>query len=355
MLVYWLLLAFPALMALAFPMRRERAVLGAGQILTMAAFVLFYTLVSLLRYEIGGDWVAYVAMYDQARALSLGSGLFFTDPAFGLLLWTSGALGLGIYPVNALCSLLLAYGTVRVALRTREPWLGIMAAVPYLWIVVGMGYVRQAAAIGLILMAIASLSNGRSIRTLVQLALALAFHSTSIVVWPLFAFALANRNKLRILLISTIGAAVFQSLLLARLTQFEAGYIESAYESSGALVRVLMGLLPSLLVLLRWRAFETPARARILWLGYALANVVAFAMIILSVSSTAVDRMALYFSAIQIVMFGNIAALLGASPRTALLVRVLVVAIAIAVQLVWLIYATHADSWVPYKSILAYL
>jgi hypothetical protein len=354
MLIYWLLLAFPAVMALAFPLRQERIVLGAGQVLAMAALVLFYGAVSLLRDEIGGDWFAYANMYDAARSSSVAQAVQITDPGFGLLLWIAAAFDLGIYPVNAICSLLLAYGTTRIAVQTREPWLALLIAIPYLWIVVGMGYVRQAAAIGLILSAAGSLGRGRSISTIVQLALALTFHSTSIVVWPLFAVALANRNKLRILVIATFGAAAFQSLLLARLTDFEAGYILDEYESRGAMVRLLMGLLPALLVLARWRAFETLPRVRILWLGFALANVAALVALLLLSASTAVDRVSLYFAAIQVIAFGNIAQLLGTTARTGLLVRLLVLAIAVAVQLVWMVYATHAGAWVPYKSILAY-
>ncbi|MET0180939.1 MAG: EpsG family protein, partial [Novosphingobium sp.] len=140
MTVYWLLLAFPAMMAMVFPVVAERHGIRVGQAGALAAFVLAYVLVSLLRHEVGADWFAYTTMYDQARTANVGEGLSITDPLFSALLWLSAQVGAGVYPVNALCSLILVLGVVRVAIGLREPWLAIASAVPYILIVVGFGY-----------------------------------------------------------------------------------------------------------------------------------------------------------------------------------------------------------------------
>ncbi|MEO7247511.1 MAG: hypothetical protein ABIW31_03575, partial [Novosphingobium sp.] len=81
-----------------------------------------------------------------------------------------------------------------------------------------------------------------------------------------------------------------------------------------------------------------------------------FALVALNVSSssTAVDRIALFFSIIQIVAFGRIMGLLSVSPRMVLLTRLIMISIAAAVQIVWLGFGTHAIYWVPYKSILQF-
>ena len=76
------------------------------------------------------------------------------------------------------------------------------------------------------------------------------------------------------------------------------------------------------------------------------------ALLLLITSSTAVDRVSLYFSVIQLVFFANISQLLRFSGRMELFGRLLVAGTAVAVQLVWLVFATHADSWVPYKTIV---
>lgn len=351
MLVYQIMLGAAALLALLMhhPNLHERS---AGLIASLAAFGLFYTLVSAFRSEVGGDWFSYLYMFGTVRLGGLSEAFTATDPAFGLLLYISNGLGTGIYLVNGVCSAILFYGVARAALQTREPWLAVTVAVPYLLIVVGMGYVRQAAAIGLVLVAIDAVRRERIPRALGMLASATFFHSTAIVTWPLFAVALANRNKLRYLIFSTAGVVAMWFLILNRLGEFGEDYLGDSYESGGTLVRLLMGVIPSLLLLVSVRRFQIGGRARSIWIGFALANIFALVGYFISPSSTAVDRIALYFTGVQLVAFGSIGDLLGFSMRSRALLRLLVIAYATATLLVWLSYATNASAWVPYKSVL---
>ena len=267
----------------------------------------------------------------------------------------SAQLGTGVYGVNAVCAVILGYGVARVALATREPWLGILIAIPYLLIVVGLGYVRQGAAIGFILLAVDALGRGNRVRVFWYLALAAGFHSTAAVVFPLFGFAMTRRYKALALVLGMVGVAALFAVLAPRFAEFETGYINAEYESGGALVRLLMSLFPSLFLLARWKSFAMESRARTIWLGLAVANLVAAVALILSPSSTAVDRMALYFSVVQIVVAASSAQLIGAKVPVTMLVRLFWIGLAAAIQVVFLVYATHAYGWVPYKSVLQFL
>lgn len=352
MTIYWLLFAFAAAMALAYPVRSEVQAHGPAQGLAFLVFLLAYFMIAMLRDEIGGDWVNYEEILEDISQAGLADAILRTDPLFGLLMWLSLQLGTGIYLVNGITALILGYGTIRTAMLAREPWLAILIAVPYLLIVVGMGFVRQGAAIGMILLAIIALVDGRVHKTIVCLAVAAAFHSTASIVFPLFGYALARRNKLVALFLLAIGAIAFILILAPRLEAYQVGYIDAEFDSSGALVRVLMSFIPSALLLVRWRRFNAPERIRVVWLGIALANCLALAAFVFSPSSTAVDRMALYFSIIQIAVFGEIGAISGMSQRSMFLVRIMVIVIAAAVQAVWLVFAANAEYWVPYKSVL---
>ncbi|MCW1401491.1 EpsG family protein [Novosphingobium sp. MW5] len=351
MLIYWLLLAFPALMALAYPVGAPRGSVRGGQIFALGLFVLFYTLIGAFRYETGGDWATYDDMFEDMRLDTLGYALTKTDPLYGALNWFSGQIGTGIYLVNGVCCLILVYGVVRVATSFREPWLAVLIAVPYLLIVVGFGYVRQGAAIGMMLLAIASMNRAKPIRTVIYLAVAVAFHSTAALTIPLFVFGMAPRNKVLATAAGLVGAAAFVFVLAPRLDTFELGYLEAEYDSGGAAARLVMSLLPSALIALRWRYFVAGAKVRPVWLMMALANFVAIVALAVSPSSTAVDRVALFFSVIQMAAFGEFRALAGVSDRMAQLVRLALIGVAIAVQSVWLIFGTHALFWVPYQSV----
>ncbi|MBN8500765.1 MAG: hypothetical protein J0M19_06405, partial [Sphingomonadales bacterium] len=66
-----------------------------------------------------------------------------------------------------------------------------------------------------------------------------------------------------------------------------------------------MNVLPSALLLLRWRYFGASDRVRSVWILVASANMLALAALYLTPSSTAVDRVALFFSPIQMAVFGE--------------------------------------------------
>jgi hypothetical protein len=338
-------------MALTFPPQGRAGMLSPMQSAAVLAFLLFYVSLAGMRFEVGGDWQAYQNMYDLARQSSLLESMSFTDPVFGAMLWVSSRLGLGIYPVNAVCAGLMAVGVVRLSLSLREPWLAILAAVPYLLIVVGMGYVRQSGAMGVLMIAMAGLDGNRRLLTAAQLALAAGLHSSAGVVFPFFVLTLAGRNILMAGVLA-VGVAYFAINMAQRISGFESGYVAAEYESSGALVRVLMSLLPSLLLLARWKHFKLQGLLRRMWLLLACANVLAMVALELSPSSTAVDRIALYFSPVQLVAYGSLADLVKLESRGTYIMRALMICLLGLIQVVWLVLAENAVYWVPYKSLV---
>jgi EpsG family len=354
-LVYWLLFGITAAMALAYPSNHLGGRQGPAYALVFGVFLLTYVLIAALRYEVGGDWVTYDLMYDEINRGSLGDAMTYTDPGFGALLFLSAKLEWGIYPVNGFCALVIGLGTINVARWTRDPWLGIIMALPYLLIVVGMGYLRQGAAIGFILLAISALQTRANLRVLIYLALATSFHSTAAIVFPLFGYVMASRNRFLALVLSALGAGAVFFVLSSQLQEFQVGYVDAQYESGGALPRALINAAPSILLLLFRRNFVFEPRSRIVWIVIAIANLAALIALALSPSSTAVDRIGLYFSIIQILVFGEVCALLAARGTSVLLIRIAVIGAAAVVQSVWLILATHARFWVPYQSVFDYM
>ena len=62
-------------------------------------------------------------------------------------------------------------------------------------------------------------------------------------------------------------------------------------------------------------------------------------------SSTAVDRLALYVMPLQIAVLSRAPIVFGARLGT-----ILVLSYSLAVQFVWLNFATHAKFWIPYQA-----
>lgn len=354
MLIYWLLFAYPAILALAAPAQVDSyGPRSAGQRLAAFGFVLFYTLLAALREEVGGDWINYIVIYEDIQLDNLAYALTSTDPLYGLSNWISAQFGLGIYLVNGICGLVLVWGVVSATAKLREPWLAITMAVPYLLIVVGLGYVRQGAAIGMLLLAISTFERGKFWRTVFLLVTAVGFHSTAVMVFPLFAWAVSRRHVFLAMFFIVLIVGAYFVVVVPRIDQFDAGYLQAEYDSLGASTRVLMSAIPSVLLLLRWRKFGEQLRASSVWVSMGIASIFAFAALAVSPSSTAVDRAALFFSPVQMVVFGEFQALTNLSARAPLIYRSALIALAAFVQVVWLVFATNAPFWVPYQSLFS--
>ena len=136
------------------------------------------------RYKIGGDWYAYEAMLSLIKGLQNPIlSLTATDPAYGLINYFAPTwwYGNGISFVNTICATLFLLGVAFFSHKQMYPMLCVAIAVPYLILVVGMGYTRQSAAIGMALMAYYFLIDGRLKLYLFFVLFGALFHLTEVV------------------------------------------------------------------------------------------------------------------------------------------------------------------------------
>jgi hypothetical protein len=338
---YWLLFALPLLGVLAprsLPPRQSR--------LVWMVVGLLVALMLGLRFEVGGDWFAYLPIFLDASTLTFMEVLGQGDPAYYLLNWLVAKAGGGIYMVNFLCAAVLVWGTIVFCRAGPNPWLAMLAAVPYLLVVVGMGYTRQSVALGFALLALTALGKGR-VRGFVGWIVAGAFfHKSAVLMLPIAALS-ATRNRIWIgLLIALISALVYYLLLQASVESLWTNYVDAEMESQGGAIRVAMNAVPALLLLLFRRRLVPDRAERKLWLWIAVFALLCIPLV--GLASTAVDRVALYFIPLQLYVFARV-------PRLATTTRMrtpLVLAICAyyaAVLFVWMHYAEHAQYWLPYQ------
>lgn len=349
MLPYWLLLLIPLSACLQGARRPWPAWLAW---LIGVALTLFIG----LRYEVGGDWGNYLPYLDRVEGLPLAEVLAMPDPGYGALNWLFASHPWGIYGVNLVCAVIFSTGLVLFCRAQPRPWLALCLAIPYLVIVVAMGYSRQGVAIGLIMPGLLALERGRLWPFFASIAMAATFHATALVMLAVVVPAVPGRSlamrALRLLLLLIVAAALVQTFLAARVEGLVGGYITAEYQSEGAAIRVAMNLLPGLLLLLWSRRFELTAQQRRLWRAVAFtALVCALALILFPSNSTAVDRIALYVIPLQLVVGCRLPGtqILGLKPPQLLLA---VLFFCFAVQFVWLNFAVHARGWLPYSNVL---
>ncbi len=348
MFPYWLLFAACSIGALQYRVKPWQPHYGGA---VLSVMVVAITLMIGFRKEIGGDWFAYIEIFNSYRYFSLAESLQFQDPAYSIISWAAVRLGLGIWAVNLACAMVFTWGLSRFVRQQPNPWLGLVVAVPYLIIVVAMGYTRQGAAIGVEMAAIAAFQRNPSlIRFAAYMLVAAAFHKTAIIVFPLVALTVA-RNRFMVIGISGLFAVIlFYIFVYSSIDRMVENYVEADYEAAGAAVRILMTVVAAALFIVLRGRLGLPESAQPVWRNFSYAAIATLIMVMLSSSSVVLDRLALYLIPLQIVVFSRLPLALNRTGKENGLVVLGVIAFYALVQLVWLQTAVNAIYWLPYKA-----
>ncbi|MCG7495010.1 EpsG family protein [Thalassobius sp. Cn5-15] len=343
MWTYWMLLAVPAT-AILLPIRLNEN----GRFIALFLFSLLLVLVIGLRHEVGGDWSTYLEHQLLIEKLPLAAAAAFGDPGYYVFSWISGRLGGGIYLTNTFCAIIFTLGVFCFSKSQPLPWVALFVAIPYLVIVVAMGYTRQSAAIGLALIGLTYLQRGQILKFVACIILGALFHKTAVVLLPIAGLTATKGRFWNALWVFAMLAIAGSQLLLGQLNSLWGLYVAGGMTSEGGNIRIFMNLIPATLYLLFYKAMRLELQVQRLWYWMALTSIACFCLVFLS--STLADRISLYFLPIQMFVFTHIYVILK-SPleRAALLVAIL--GYYFLVQWVWLTMANHSSYWIPYQII----
>jgi hypothetical protein len=353
MLTYWVMFLLPALVALMMETQRTGTVPAAEAETPVGAWVAVGIVLTLLigfRYEVGGDWFTYFHYLDDVAGLMLDEVILNSDPGYQVLNWLSLELDLDIFGVNLMAGAIFAIGLIFFCRSLPRPWLALAVAVPYLVIVVSMGYARQGVALGLAMLGLVALGKKQIGWFVFWTMLAATFHKTAVLLLPLSALAAAHNRFVAVAWgLGSLGLGYWLFLQDAAENLYK-NYVEAEYQSSGAMIRLAMNLVPAA-ALIVWRTkFTFTEGERRLWLLFALISLALFGVFLASPASTAIDRIALYMLPLQLVIFAHLPDVLSDERENDVSPMVLgVVGFYGLVQFVWLNFADHAFAWLPYR------
>ena len=160
MIPYWIFFITPVCVALISPPLKSLRADGKRPLRVDGVWILILvtlTMVIGFRYEVGGDWGSYSRYFSNAKYLVFEAKVS-QDPGFTALNLLSYHLNLGFSGVNIISALIFSSGLVLFCRNLPRPWLALACAIPYLVIVVSMGYTRQSIALGLVIGAFVMLS-----------------------------------------------------------------------------------------------------------------------------------------------------------------------------------------------------
>lgn len=350
---YWILFLIPALTA-AFsrPVANIRAdgtrnlQIGAIWTLVMIAIALMIG----LRDRVGGDWFAYVRHLFEAQTLTISQAIRLPDPAYNILNILSLELGLGIVGVNLFCGAAFSVGLIIYSRTMPRPWLALAVAIPYMTVVVSMGYSRQGVALGFAMIGLVALARQRLFWFLFWVFVAATFHRSAVVLISIVLLTRNFRNWKNIPILLIVIFFMYVSLIEGTTTQFVEQYIENEMQSEGAFIRLLMNVVPAILLVLFRKRLSVAQTERKIYMVMSLLAIVSFgALVTGALPSTALDRISLYLIPLQVFVFSHLPDAFGrydGQKQTIVFMTLLFYAL---VLFVWLNFANFSHWWQPYR------
>lgn len=344
MLPYWILWLVFAGGALA----RHASVGLKRPSWALIAATLFLALLVGLRFEVGPDWEAYKYMFHWMRFEDASSAATHGDPAFYLLMWLVHYFGFKLWGLNLICALIFAFGLFRFSVKQPNPWLAILVAVPYLVIVIGMSATRQATAIGFVLIGLSYLGDRSPVRVLFWILIGSLFHASAVILAALVGASYTkNRVQAAVLLIAAAIPAYYA--LFATFGEYVQRYTKQDVDSGGVGYRVAMNAIPAIVLLAsRSRMFITEEQWS-LWRNLAILSLLLIPALVYVESTTAIDRLSLYAVPLQILVLSRFPVSISRSPTETMVPTVAVIAYSALTLIVYLLFASHAESYLPYK------
>lgn len=320
-------------------------------------FILFSTLCLLigLRLEVGGDWNTYnlsLMVYEFPHQ-SFSLNLLSYNIIYDLILYAAKEYDLGIGFVNLICAFFFVTGLLLFCSTQENMFLPLLIAVPYLIIVVAMGYTRQSAAIGLVLAAIAFMNKRQPAGYFLAFFIGAMFHKSCLIVMPFGLLSFYQRGIRSSIFFFTIVFLVIILISFDAFVSMTRGYlseqIRTDQHADGAVLRVAMCLVPSFLLLRYGKDIINEKSDSIFWKYYSL---VPFALFPLSFyASNLADRLSLYFIPLQLFVFSRIYKVFSDTVNM-MLINLTIVVFYFFVFYIWLNIGSSSSFWIPYRNML---
>lgn len=358
MLVYWLIFIILSFFAfIELELKKENK-----NILYCLIFILF-VFISGFRHDVGGDWSTYINYYDYFNNFVienlLSLRILYHDIGYFFINYVSNKLSLTIYFVNLISSLIFCYGLFKYCSMFERRFLAILSSYPYLFVVVSMGYTRQAIAIGLSLLAIEKLHKSNNKGFFIFILLAFIFHKSSLILFIIYFGSIIVspsfivKNKIQsILFFLFIVYVLFQSsdLLINKVDH----YFLYNYDSKGILYRIsllLVGTFITLIYLIINKNYSSQIRIFYFNCIFVILFFSISYFLLPEKGDAAIDRFLLYFLFFNIFSLAVIPELFKQYfPSTFIILSV--VLYNFLILFIWLNFGIHAFAWLPYDNIL---
>lgn len=349
MMPYLTLLMIPSLFAMLNTRKLSRLLWS----FCFIAFVLFIG----TREEVGPDWTQYLRIHAMQELYGFWEVAFQAEPLSHALFWISQNAGYESYLSNIVAAIILVTGIFSFARGTAYPWLAVVAATPYLAIVMGMSGLRQAMAVGVMLFVLSRWDRVNFIKRLIYILMAAMFHTSALVnsIFLVTNLKVSAKHKIflgSIILLVTYYLGSGVSVYAENMSRYQQRYLEGggrSHESLGVFYHIAMCIVPVMVAFRFRRRVIHYIHNRPLFQFGLYAS--AFVFLLAFISSTVASRLSLYLFFLPMMIYPAFVDAFGRGARQ--MVMVTLVALHIILLVGWFSLGNVAFAYIPYRSILS--
>lgn len=316
-------------------------------------FGVFLALLAGTRYYVGCDYTGYLLRFAYAGNWTSWSTLLLREePGFNGLVLAIKEAGLTYDALILVVSSIYVVCLMRFASLARAPAAFLVLAFPVLIVQLGMSGMRQALALGFLMLALVSFAHRARVPTAIWVLVAAQFHASAIIFLPIAMLVGRHLSTIRILVALMVLGPVVVFLLQSQFEVYSDRYIEQIYgenSSSGAWYRYALVLLPFVMLARWYRKVEVrfPQTIELMRLFMLISFVMAPIGL---VSSVVLHRLVFYVMPVSIITLLAVAETLAVTWR-APAIRLAPFVVYGSYVLVWFTFSRHASScYVPYQS-----
>jgi len=345
MTIYWVMFCLPIL----FLFSSIKVDKNSSELLFFIVS-LFLIIIIGLRHEVGGDWFGYIKNYSilldsesVTDLISVRGDIFYESIYFMSIKFFDG-----IYTTNLISSIPFVIGLIRLIRISPYYCLALSVSVPYIIIIVSMGYTRQAAALGFLMIGLVHLLRGDSLKFYILVLFGALFHKTVIIMLALgYMYNNAINLKNVIIILVTIFLFVYVFMLGDAESMIFHYITDVKMHSSGALIRSAMMFFSAIAILAYKKKLEYMYGDMRMWklMSYITVFLFPFSFYL----STFIDRLFIYFLPLQIVAFSRVASAINSELYRVSFVIFVLFLYAMAL-FVWINFGVHTQNWIPYDN-----
>lgn len=317
-----------------------------------AAIFCYLTLFLGYRYQIGVDWFTYELIFLENVRAPLLAALAEGDSAYSLVNWLVGRAGGHVWHVNLICAAIFSFGLVTFCNMLPRPGLALLVALPTLIIITAMGYTRQSVSVGCIMLACYHFRGSIDWRWLGWLCLGLLFHKSTLLIFPAFVLAGSRNRWVSIVVGGGVLVGAFLLVVAGGLGDTLALYLEGDIDSSGALPRIIVGVVSGAAFFMIRDRTEIFGEREQLFRNMAIMMIVMLPLYFMIPSRTIIDRVGILLVPFQSMAYAGLAASLWRRNPTHEIAFTMGIVVMYGILLgIWLLFATFADYWIPYFNV----